>query len=82
MGRCPWAIRYGPTLHTRCHRDAGHAELSHEGKGLAQFPYQRVEWWPGDRREYRTDRPDPYSWATAVHVTADPDPGAVVTPDQ
>lgn len=67
--RCRWAIGFGPTLHTRCARPAGHGvdnpadtETWHEAKGLAQFPYQRIEWMPGDRREYESDRTDDHAW--------------------
>ena len=51
--RCPWAVRFGVILHTRCQRPAGHPGREHEGPGLAQFPYQRVSWLDGDRRAYR-----------------------------
>ncbi len=65
--RCPWAIRYGVTLTTRCFLKAGHRVDSpggygHEGKGLKQFPYQRIEWFPEDRRAFKTDRDDAFSW--------------------
>jgi len=49
------------TLDTRCFLDDGHDGM-HEGKGLAQFDYQRMSWFPGDRREYRSDRPDECAW--------------------
>lgn len=69
VNRCRWAIRYGVTLATRCDRPAGHEEgpdgfgySSHEGHGLAEFPYQRIEWFPGDRRTFLTDRDDIASW--------------------
>ncbi len=66
--RCRWAIRFGVTLHTRCKREAGHGvdnhgdQLAHKGRGLEEFSYQRVEWFPGDRREYETDRSDDFAW--------------------
>jgi hypothetical protein len=64
-GRCPWAIQFGLTLHTRCDRDAGH-QGAHEGPGLARFPYQRVQWYPGDRREYEEhERLDTSAWEAA-----------------
>jgi hypothetical protein len=59
--RCPWAIKYGVTLVTRCMRENGH-EGSHVGRGLVQFPYQTVEWFEGDRRQFISERPDEYSW--------------------
>lgn len=59
--RCRWAIAF-VSLHTRCDRDAGHEDLLHEGPGLAEFPYQRISWLPGDRREYETDRDEPAAW--------------------
>jgi hypothetical protein len=37
---------------------------SHIGKGLKEFDYQRIEWFPGDRREYETDREDEFAWET------------------
>jgi hypothetical protein len=61
--RCPWAIRVG-TLTTRCQKRVSHAhsDPSHEGNGLSQFPYQRIQWYPGDRREFETDREDESAW--------------------
>lgn len=59
--RCPWAIKAGTTLTTRCSKTAGH-DGKHEGKGLAEFTYQRWDWLPGDRREFETDRVDEYAW--------------------
>ena len=59
--RCPYAIKFGVTLHTRCHLDAGHGAL-HEAAGLAAFDYQRISWLTGDRREYTTDRSDERAW--------------------
>jgi hypothetical protein len=70
--RCPWAIGFGTTLHTRCSLPDGHNELNmelagehfagHEGRGLAEFPYQRIRWLRGDRREYETERDDVHAW--------------------
>jgi hypothetical protein len=60
--RCPWAIKFGTTLHTRCSKAAGHPGEEHEGRGLAQFAYQRVSWLRGDRREYETTRDDAHAW--------------------
>lgn len=59
--RCDKAIKFGVVLHTRCLIEAPHPGR-HEGRGLEQFGYQRVEWMPGDRREYTTDREDDYAW--------------------
>jgi hypothetical protein len=59
--RCPVAIRFGTTLHTRCALPAGHEGL-HEGRGLRQFSYQVIRWHPGDRREHRTARDDEHAW--------------------
>jgi len=48
-------------LHTRCMLDDdGHH--GHQGKGLAQFDYQRWNWFTDDRRMYQTDRDDEYAW--------------------
>lgn len=66
--RCPMAIKFGVTLHTRCRLDARHNTFSstamrqHEGRGLEHYPEQAIHWLPGDRREYETDRTDEYSW--------------------
>lgn len=59
--RCPWAIKFGAKLTTRCQWDLDH-EGSHLGHGLAEFSYQTIEWFPGDRREFRTDRRDHFAW--------------------
>ena len=59
--RCPWAIKFGVTLHTRCQEVIGHPG-SHAGRGLEWFPYQHIEWFPGDQREYQTDRVDEHAW--------------------
>lgn len=59
--RCPWAINFGGTLHTRCMLDNGHATM-HTARGLAQFEYQRINWLPYDRRSYETDRTDESAW--------------------
>jgi hypothetical protein len=57
--RCPWKIRYGASEETtsQCDQPEGHLEEpdsngNHDGPGLAEFPYQRVNWPAGDRREY------------------------------
>lgn len=64
MKRCPYAIKAGITLTTRCMEDDSHLldERNHVGKGLAEFPYQRIEWLPGDRREFITERDDEFAW--------------------
>jgi len=38
--------------------------VAHEGPGLAAFPYQRIEWYPGDRREHLEVRTDTSAWET------------------
>lgn len=60
MARCRKAITLG-TISTRCMEDAGQTH-PHMGKGLAQFPYQRIEFFDGDRRIFETDRDDEYAW--------------------
>lgn len=62
--RCPWAIKWGVTLHTRCMLAPDHTSNGgmHQGRGLEQFSYQRIEWLPGDRREYQSSRTDEYCW--------------------
>lgn len=48
-------------LHTRCAlEDAEHDK--HVGKGLAEFDYQRWNWFTGDRRTYLSDRADERAW--------------------
>ena len=59
--RCPWAVKYGVTLHTRCFRQWGHPG-SHLGRGLRDCLRQSVRWQHGDRREYLTSREDNWSW--------------------
>jgi hypothetical protein len=50
-----------PGLHTRCHLDNdGHDR--HEGKGLAEFDFQRWTWFSGDRRTYNCARTDDRAW--------------------
>lgn len=59
--RCPWAIQFGG-LATRCKKFLpGHGN-KHVGRGLEEFPYQEIEWFRGDRREFQTDREDFYTW--------------------
>lgn len=67
MDRCPWAITFGVTLTTRCFLPAGHGvdnkmQLAHLGRGLIRFSYQKIEWFPGDRREFETERTDDHAW--------------------
>jgi hypothetical protein len=57
------------TLATRCVLPAGHGvdhpterEWWHHGPGLREFPDQRLDWMPGDRRETMTDRDDEFAW--------------------
>ena len=59
-GRCAYAIGFD-TLATRCMKQPGHAG-PHEGKGLRSFPYQRIKWFQGDRREFITERKGEYAW--------------------
>jgi hypothetical protein len=53
---------------TRCILPAGHGvdnpppDWWHQGKGLSKFPYQRIDWMPGDRREFESDRDDEFAW--------------------
>ena len=68
--RCPWAINFGGSLHTRCRWQVGH-ESYHQGNGLEQFEYQRIDWLPGDRREYETDRTEEHAWEGATGQLVD-----------
>lgn len=61
---CPYSIAWGatPTSVSRCHRHPGHGGM-HHGPGLPEFPYQRISWAPGDRREFHEDDgPPPWPW--------------------
>jgi hypothetical protein len=60
--RCPWAIKFGIGLHTRCGLPRGHAEDKHIGPGLEEYGYQELHWFAGDSREYETDRDDQWCW--------------------
>lgn len=65
--RCPFAIRFSTTLVTRCFLNPGHGNV-HIGRGLAEFPYQKVSWYAGDRREFETDRDDEHAWEDDSHA--------------
>jgi hypothetical protein len=59
------------TMATRCILPPGHGveELPslpwfHQGKGLPKYPDQRIDWMPGDRREFVSDREDEAAWET------------------
>lgn len=69
--RCPWAVRFGATLASRCRLDADHGSARHEAGGLAQFPYQKVNWFRGDRREFLSDRDDVNTWTEPVDPAND-----------
>lgn len=64
--RCPWAIKYGMALATRCTKDAGHEEdvndSTHAGRGLVQYPEQTIRWLHGDTRQFTTDNEAEYSY--------------------
>jgi hypothetical protein len=62
LDRCPWAIKFGTSLTTRCQKEDGHHGEKHEGKGLQEFAYQRISWFAGDRREFKTERTDEFAW--------------------
>lgn len=56
MATCGVKIKWGmfPESISVCDKDASHvaAGEKHEGPGLAEFDYQRIVWFPGDRREF------------------------------
>lgn len=60
LSRCAVKIRWGTDLEhtTQCEKPEDHYDLrvgnadEHVGAGLAEFPYQKIHWQPGDRREY------------------------------
>lgn len=54
---CEMKIRYGMSEETQTQCDRDHADDHHEGPGLPEFPYQRVSWVAGDRREFTGDWP-------------------------
>jgi len=59
---CPWKIHYGASqeLTSQCGKQEHlPGDQEHEGPGLPQFPYQRITWQAGDRREYTGDWPGP-----------------------
>jgi hypothetical protein len=61
--RCPWALKVGVLIHTRCHLGSGHERFRlHEGRGLESNPDQVIHWVPGSKREYQTLRTDTYAW--------------------
>lgn len=60
--RCPWAIKVGITLHTRCGKKAGHRQVAHLGPGLEEWGDQEIRWMAGDSREYTTTRTDQWCW--------------------
>lgn len=60
--RCHWAIRFGVNLATRCMYKRGH-NGPHHGKGLKQYPYQRIDWYQNDSREFTTDKDHEFAWS-------------------
>lgn len=60
-GRCRRAITFGD-MATRCRLDADHIGQNHAGGGLAEYPYQTIEWLDNDRRQFTSDRPDTHAW--------------------
>jgi hypothetical protein len=62
QARCPWAIKGGTTLTTRCMLAPHEGDDEHIGRGLAELDYQRWHWHAGNRREFLTDRTDEYAW--------------------
>jgi hypothetical protein len=61
QARCPWALKL-VTLTTRCKKKPHPDDTEHNANGLKDFPYQRINWFAGDRREFRTERTDEYAW--------------------
>lgn len=59
MRTCGVKMKWGvsPDTVSVCDQDPAHvaAGTNHQGPGLAQFDYQRIEWQPGDRREFAGD---------------------------
>jgi hypothetical protein len=59
MATCGVKIKWGMSADTvtECDQDPSHvaAFTNHSGPGLSEFPYQRIEWQPGDRREFVGD---------------------------
>jgi len=63
QGRCAYALRAGTNLMTRCGLQPGHSG-PHVGKGLKKFPYQRIEWFAGDGREFVTEATHEWAWSS------------------
>ena len=64
MKNCGVRIHYGVSddTHTACDKPWDHLAMGdemHQGPGLPQFPYQRISWQSGDRREYVGRWPGP-----------------------
>jgi len=74
MNRCPWAITIGSSMSTRCIGEVGH-EGGHVGRGLRRFPDQRIQWSPGDRRQFLTSRTDRHAWEPGPPADVDVEAG-------
>lgn len=69
--RCPYALHWGITQHTRCMLRRDHvkrrATEMHEGRGYKHLPNQVVKWFPADPSEYLTDRKNAHTWEEVSH---------------
>jgi hypothetical protein len=59
--RCTSAIRFGPTLCTRCTLAPDH-DGAHLGKGFQELEFQRIIWETGDSREFETSDDNEWAW--------------------
>lgn len=65
--RCPWAIRFGANLVTRCFLDVGHdGRRGHKGRGLKDSPTV-ITWHAGDGRGFESNRADHWAWQVTNH---------------
>jgi hypothetical protein len=69
--RCFMALKYGENLLTRCRLKPGH-NGPHLAKGLKKYPYQKVEWFKGDSREFLTDKEHEYAWSEKKSRSSSP----------
>ncbi len=65
--RCPWAVRYGANLVTRCFLAADHdPRAGHQGRGRKDTQ-QVITWYPGDAREFESTSNSLWAWEITQH---------------
>jgi hypothetical protein len=55
------ALAFGTGWYTRCRYPVDHPR-NHGALGIVDWPYQYIEWFPGDPKEFHTTRDDTYAW--------------------